>query len=172
VGRLEREKGHEYLLRALADFDPADVWHWELKVVGDGSLRQSLDSLTKQLKIEDRVHFVGSVPPGPAVDRLLSEADLFILPSLIEGTPRALLEAMSQGLPVIASDVGGVTGLLPREQRFAPGNSDSLLTVLRAVLNGNPAALSATGHARAWEVYGPDRMLASLRGFHERLKNA
>jgi glycosyltransferase involved in cell wall biosynthesis len=95
-------KGHAYLLRAFSMLDDPEAQLW---LVGDGVLRHSLQSLARELGIEDRVTFWGR---RHDVASLLSRSDLFVLPSLSESCPHALLEAMAAGVPVVATDVGGV----------------------------------------------------------------
>lgn len=104
VGRLTEQKGQVYLLRAvplvLERFP-----HIVFLLAGDGPLRQELEGEARQLGIAEAVRFLGTRSDVPDLLRL---ADLFILPSVSEGMPVALLEAMMVGLPVIASQVEGV----------------------------------------------------------------
>lgn len=102
VGRLERVKGHEYLIRAFAKLDAPD---WELSLVGDGSLLNYLKTLASNLGVSDRVIFHGHLKD---FRKELSEAAIYVLPSLKEGFPNALLEAMSVPLPCITTDFMGV----------------------------------------------------------------
>jgi len=101
VGRLEEVKGHEYLIRAFAKVDQPN---WKLSIVGDGSLMESFKNLAKELGIYERVLFHGHLKN---FQRELSEASIFVLPSLKEGFPNALLEAMSVPLPCIVTDFMG-----------------------------------------------------------------
>ncbi len=111
VGRVERVKGLEYLLRAITEANT--VTPVRCVVVGEGSQRPYLRALAKHLGIDHRVWFVGS-QTNPY--RFMSKADVFVLPSLSEGLPNVLLEAMACGCPVIATDIaGGITGELLEE---------------------------------------------------------
>jgi glycosyltransferase involved in cell wall biosynthesis len=101
IGRLSREKGQCHLIRAAA------LWRGgaRLVIVGDGPDRASLEGLARDLGLGDTVIFAGltqHVAPFYAL------ADVFVLPSLSEGSPNVLLEAMASGLPVVATRVGGV----------------------------------------------------------------
>jgi glycosyltransferase involved in cell wall biosynthesis len=98
VGRLEKVKGHEFLIKAFAKID---TLNWELSIVGDGSERKYLESLVKNLNIEHKVIFHGHLKD---FNRQLSEAKIFVLPSLKEGFPNALIEAMTVPLPCICTD--------------------------------------------------------------------
>lgn len=101
VGRLEEVKGHGFLIKAFAKLHCDD---WELSIVGDGSLSEELRNLANNLGIADRVFFHGHL-----IDfrKELSEAEIYVLPSIKEGFPNALLEAMSVPLPCISTDFMG-----------------------------------------------------------------
>ena len=98
VGRLEKVKGHEFLIKAFAKMDNKS---WELSIVGDGSERKYLESLAKDLNITQRVIFHGHLKD---FRKQLSEAKIFVLPSIKEGFPNALIEAMSVPLTCICTD--------------------------------------------------------------------
>jgi len=101
IARLVPQKDHELLLKAMAGIEG----NWRLEIAGDGPLRPGLEALSHSLKLTDRVKFLGERGDIP---QLLSEADVFVLASKWEGLPISILEAMRAGLPVIATDVGGV----------------------------------------------------------------
>ena len=105
IGRLEREKNLSRLIDAAATM-PDSV---RLVFVGDGSLRAELEQQARRVGTE--AEFKGVVPHG-ALPQLLADADCFILPSLTEGHPKALIEAMACGLPCAASARGGIPSLL------------------------------------------------------------
>lgn len=132
VGRLEEVKGHRFLIEAFAKIK--DII-WELGFVGDGSLRSELEKLASLLGVSDRIIFHGHLTDF----RLqLSESKIFVLPSLKEGFPNALIEAMSFPLACIASDTfyghheiitDGENGLLVQ-----PGNVDELRKALESLM--------------------------------------
>lgn len=131
VARFEAPKDHELLLRALGELQAID---WNLELVGDGPLRPKVEGLAATLGIRDRIHFSGACRDIP---ERLATAQVFVLTSNWEGFPLTVLEAMRAGLPVIASDVGGVseavkdgvTGfLVPR------GELEALVDRLRVLL--------------------------------------
>jgi len=101
VAMLTRLKGLNVLLEALRT-----IPHVELLVLGDGPERVNLEGLAESLGL-DNVKFLGKVPHEQVWRHLLSSS-IFVLPSLSEGLPRALLEAMACGLFIIASNVGGI----------------------------------------------------------------
>jgi glycosyltransferase involved in cell wall biosynthesis len=149
VGWLVPVKGPEVALKALALTPGA-----HLVLVGDGVLRPQLQALARELGLTDRVTWAGS-QPHQRVARYLAAADALVLPSLSEGEPNAVLEALSAGRPVVASAVGGVPGLVAEgEQGYLapPGDAPALATALGKVL-GRPwreADLAASVAGRSW----------------------
>ncbi len=106
IASLTLKKGHKYLLEALSRIKDID---FDLFIVGDGSERFFLEQLAGKLGLRDRLFFEGY---RKSVDVYLAKTDIFVLPSLWEGLPVALMEAMSCGLPCIATSVGGVAELI------------------------------------------------------------
>lgn len=104
VGRLQPQKGHQILIDAVA---PLLRTHpgWRLMIVGDGPLRAPLQSQIDRSGCRDQIVLLGFRDDIP---RLLKTASLFVLPSLWEGQPNVVAEAIAAGLPVVATDVEGV----------------------------------------------------------------
>ena len=110
AARLAPEKGFEFLVQAvriLAD-RKCDV---QLRLVGDGPRRNALEGMARDLGILDRVHFLGALDEAAKM-RELYAADLFVLPSLREGLPSSITEAMAVGVPVIATNIAGTSELV------------------------------------------------------------
>jgi glycosyltransferase involved in cell wall biosynthesis len=101
VGRLCEQKGHKFLLQAFAKVSGCP----RLMIIGDGELRDESILLANKLNIGDRVSFLGA---RSDVHEFLSAIDIFVMPSLWEGQPIALLEALAIGKPCIASAVDGI----------------------------------------------------------------
>ena len=133
IGRFAARKGHNYALRATK-LASARVPGLKMVFAGDGELEDDLRAEVERLGVSDRVLFVGFRRDIP---RLLAASDVLVLPSEDECLPLVILEAMSARLPVIATDVGGIseavdggrTGLLVRP-RDAEGLADALVAVL------------------------------------------
>lgn len=102
VGELNKNKNHAVILRALAKLRDPSIHYM---ICGTGSLRNSLESLARRLKLEQQVHFPGYCR---GIGDYLQAADVFAFPSKREGLSLAVLEAMSCGLPLVASDIRGV----------------------------------------------------------------
>ena len=103
VARFEPQKDHATLLLALSGLQEHP---WELDLVGDGPLRSAMEKLATDHNLGSRVHFLGQ---RTDVDRLLAQSQISVLASHWEGFPLSILEAMRAALPVVASDVGGVS---------------------------------------------------------------
>jgi len=104
VGRLEEQKNPMALLNALVGLESV-----HLTVVGDGSLRSQLEHEVSRLNLS--VDFLGTVAHEQLPD-LLIQNEALVMPSLYEGTPKVLLEAMACGVPVIATKSPGITGIV------------------------------------------------------------
>ncbi len=100
VGRLHEQKGYDLLIEAFKEFATTSSG-WQLRIVGDGPLRDALRKQAESAGIDKLVHWEGRIAdPYP----YYRDAEIFVMPSRYEGTPNALLEAMSCGLPVVVSD--------------------------------------------------------------------
>ncbi len=133
VGRLHKQKGHAYLLHAISKV-VKEIPKIKLLIIGKGEEENKLKDLAKSLDLTNEIIFVGL---RHDVKKLLSLARLFILPSLWEGMPNVLLEAMAAGKAVIATEVGGIpevvvhgeTGIL-----VPPEDSDALAKSIKYLL--------------------------------------
>jgi len=104
VGRLSEVKGYDYLIKAMPSIIK-EIKNCHIIIAGEGPARGRLELLINQHNLCDRVKLLGYVEN---VDKLLAATDLFVMPSLSEGLPISLLEAMAAGKPVIASAAGGI----------------------------------------------------------------
>lgn len=131
VGRLERQKNFANLIKALKDLDV------NLLLVGGGSLKDNLMQLAKEENISLKI--IDSVE-NTKMPYIYSRADMFILPSIIEGTPKALLEAMSSGLPVIGTKVEGIKNIILHGKNgllVEPDNRNIRVGVMNLINDGN-----------------------------------
>jgi glycosyltransferase involved in cell wall biosynthesis len=147
VGRLSPEKALHHLIAALAKL-PAQT---HLTIIGDGPLREPLQAQCRQLRLEDRVTFLGIRDDIP---RLLAGMDVFVMPSLREGLPIALLEAMAAGCAPVASAVGAIPEVLDQGRAgvlVPPGQPEQLAAALTGLI-ANPGRIAALGSAAAERV--------------------
>jgi glycosyltransferase involved in cell wall biosynthesis len=149
VGRLTGVKNHSLLLRAIARLRAGGA-DWRLTLVGDGPHRARLEREAAELGIGEAVEFAGLVAHGEALWRHYDRSDLFVLASRSEGTPKALLEAMARGVPVIATAVGGIPAMVEDGRSgllFPDDDLDALVARMRAAAAGPGAARERAARA-------------------------
>ena len=142
VGRLHEQKGHQYLLKAFAKVADRS----RLLIIGDGDLKDELIQLADNLQISDRVLFLGA---RSDVHEFLSAIDIFVMPSLWEGQPIALLEALAIGKPCIVSAVDGIPEIITNGINgllVSPHNIEQLAQAMNQAI-GNPEMLKNLAHA-------------------------
>jgi len=110
VGRLEKVKGHKYLIEAFVDVK-REIPGARLVLVGDGSERGNLEKQADELGMGEDIEFVGERAHDELPD-WYNRADIFVMPSLSEGFGIAIIEAMASGLPVVATRVGGILDII------------------------------------------------------------
>jgi glycosyltransferase involved in cell wall biosynthesis len=164
--RLDGQKGHRYLVEAAARVPDA-----LFVFAGDGDERAALEAQSRSLGVSDRVRFLGYRSDVPA---LLAACDLFVLPSLYEGLPLSILEAMAAGAPVVASRIGGndeavvhgETGLL-----VPPADPAALAAAVRTVLGDADLGrrLVAAARARVRQEFSAEAMVRKVDRAYEEL---
>ena len=171
VARLAPVKNHESLFRAVAKAG-ARFPALHLAIVGDGPSRGGLEALARELELDDRIHFVGMVPHRPNVNH---HFDLVALPSLSEGFPNTIAEAMAAGRAVVATAVGGVTDVVldgVTGVLVPPADDQALADALAGRLD-DPAGTARMG-MRAREVaserFAEDGVLSMLLALYQELK--
>lgn len=176
VGRLVERKGVHVLLDALARMGSQEV---TLTIVGDGPERAELVERSRWLGLDTRVKFLGRVPAAQ-LHECYRECDAFVLPAVrdaqgdTEGLGVVLIEALSYGKPVVASDIGGIpdviqhgrTGLL-----VTPNDSLALCGALRRLRDrpDEAAAMAATGREHVRSNFSWTTVLDGLEGIYRRL---
>ncbi|NLM42904.1 MAG: glycosyltransferase family 4 protein [Clostridiales bacterium] len=125
VGRFSWEKGIFDLIKVVGEIRNGI----KLTLVGDGILRKDIERHISQHSLEDIVDIYGYVAWGEKLFRLIRQHDILVLPSYSEGLPLVLLEAMSMGVPIVASQVGGIPEIVKDEYNgllFEPKNTKEL----------------------------------------------
>ncbi len=141
IARLSDVKGHKYLLRAAKQIleEKLDV---QFLIIGDGPQKKNLVKLTDELQINENIYFA---PPTLEIALPLSIMDIFVMPSLQEGLGLSILEAMASGLPVVASDVGGIYSLVKDGKNgflTPPADCKGLKDAILRLLNNKKMAKS------------------------------
>ncbi|MBI2340538.1 MAG: glycosyltransferase family 4 protein, partial [Deltaproteobacteria bacterium] len=137
AGRLTAQKGIDTLLQSFCRLKPSLKKPVQLWIVGDGPLRSSLEDLTADLGIRNDVFFLGW-RDRETLKTFYSSADLFILPSLDEGMPNVVLEAMAMGLPIVATNVAGTRELVREGKNgylVPPKNPEALADILSQLIS-------------------------------------
>ncbi len=172
VGTLDQlYKGIDVLINALSIIKGAS--NFQLIIVGDGIYRKYLESLCVKKGIRERVQFAGRLPAGESVRHQLDRADLFVLPSRLEGLPRAMIEAMARALPCIGTTVGGIPELLPPEDRVPPNDARALAARIQEALSDpeQMGRMSARNLAKAWE-YREEVLREKRQAFYRYVREA
>jgi glycosyltransferase involved in cell wall biosynthesis len=167
VGRLAHEKDHHLFLRMLAG---ARRTHANVHgvIIGDGPLRMELEAYAVSLGLACAVSFLGE---RRDVIRLMAGLDVFVLPSIIEGFPNALLEAVFLGIPSIATHVGGCPDVLGDEGRtFEVGDEGAARRALLAVIEDrtSASAVAERTRRRALDMFTATRTMTSWLNLYER----
>lgn len=158
VATFKVQKGHRYLIDAMSIVcEKFPGLH--LLFIGDGELRNELKEQVYSLNLEKQIHFLGIRKDVPG---LLSASDYFVLPSLWEGLPMALLEAMASGLPVIATDVSGTREVVVNEKSgilVEPGNVSQLADAMILFLSDPDKAktMGNFGYRRVVEHFSVEK---------------
>jgi len=135
AGRLDYKKGVPTLLEALKKLRD-DAQHLVLTIVGEGPDRSAFEEQVVRLGLQEAVTFRGHIKEYRRLWEIYRAHDLLILPSLTEGAPKVLIEAYAQGLPVVATNVGGIPGIVSKENGILvePGDADALAGAIRRIV--------------------------------------
>lgn len=158
VARIDHLKGHDTLLHAAVMLQKKAA-PFILLLAGDGAERNNREQMAQELGLKN-VRFLGFRSDVPD---LLAASDFFVLPSLTEGLPLSILEAMSHGLPTVATDVGGIPELITNGQEgfLVPVNDPALLAQAIETVIRNPALrdeIGAKAHRKAETEFSFTRM--------------
>jgi glycosyltransferase involved in cell wall biosynthesis len=164
VGRLHEQKGHKYLLQSFAKVANRS----KLLIIGDGDLKDELIKLADDLQINDRVSFLGA---RSDVYEFLSAIDVFVMPSLWEGQPIALLEALAIGKPCLASFIDGIPEIITdgiNGYLVKPKNVEGLTKAMEVMIN-NPDILqefSNCGTSRITDKFLAEHMAKAIESIY------
>lgn len=170
VGRLVPVKGHAILLEATSILRAAKQ-NVTLVVVGDGLLRSELEGTAQRLGMENAVIFAGH--QDQAYD-FLNMMDIFVLPSLYEGIPMVLLEALALRRPVVATGVGGIPEVIAHDRSgklVNPGDPDELAVALKELIEmpEKAKALGVEGRRQVEQEFSAHMMAARTADLYQSL---
>lgn len=171
TGRLAQQKGLEYLLQAVPEIASRLSTPFTVVIAGDGPLRLPLLHLADELRIQDKLKFLGF---RADVGDLLAASDMVVLPSLREGLSIALLEAMAAGKPIVATTIGSNLEATRRGEAallVPPQDAKALAAAIIKLAQNNSLAAAKAAHAKMIfeSSYTEDRMLASYRALYRQL---
>ena len=149
VARLDISKGQDILIRAFKEVTEKEK-EVKLVLIGDGPNKEYLVNLCSKLQLENHVIFEGSISPDEVIDRLRN-AYISVLPSRMDNCPLAIIESIGLGIPVIASNVGGIPEIIrDRVDGFLipPENSDALAEKIILLLRNSELANQMSINAR------------------------
>ncbi len=172
-GNVGQQKGVFDLLTAAAHLRSLEIPAFELVLAGpfdSPAEGERLTRLISELRLENLVKLTGPVY-GEQKKELFQSSDVFVLPSFGEGVPLSILEAMSYGLPVVATAVGGIPEILePGQTGFliAPGNPQALAEALSKLLRDPNlcSSMGAAGRRRIEQSYSPSSFLCQLESIY------
>jgi glycosyltransferase involved in cell wall biosynthesis len=169
VGRVVPIKRLDLLLRAFALMD-ADPETSRLLVIGDGEIRPSLEQLARDLRIDDRVRFLGY---RGDIERIAAAADAAVLSSDNEGTPVSLIEAAAAGRPAVATAVGGVPEVVtPGTGILVPaGDQKALAAAMSRIAQDRQLRLAMGEKARenVLRRHSAERLISDMKTIYEEL---
>lgn len=148
IARLLGTKGLTYLLEALAEVRKKHP-RVEARIYGDGPLRDDLLTHAQTLGLDGESILVGPFASREQLARIMAETDVFVMPSILEGQPVSLVEAMSYGKPIIATTVGGIPELITDGENglLCPPHDPVSLAEKIATLVENPSLRAALGNS-------------------------
>jgi glycosyltransferase involved in cell wall biosynthesis len=167
VGRLDPEKNPLLLPKLLGDLGVG----FHMRVIGDGKLRVAVGQRARSLGVIDSFELAGHIPFGPALRQEFRNADCLVHISHTEGVPQVLYEAMAAGLPIVATDVGGVRSALGngRSGSFVPPNDTKAMASEINRMAANPSKRREMALHGREEVlrHTLDKQAAGLAAFFE-----
>ena len=170
AGRLEKQKGFKYLFSAIKSL----VYLYpklKLLVIGEGRLRENLENKIKGLNLENNIHLIGF---REDIHCIMKAADIFVLPSIFEGMPNVVMEAMALGKPIVASSVDGTKELIKHKKTgwLVPPRDPNALAEAITILLKNPELKSKLANNAKREInntYNIKKITAKYEALYEKL---
>lgn len=173
AGALIPRKAYDVLLRALGQL-AGQGKSFTLALAGEGEEQSALEQLARELRLSERVEFVGSIPDVPA---LIAKSHILVHPSLSEGLSNTVLEGMADGVAIVATSVGAVPEMIEHEKTgllVPPNDADALANAIGRVLDDAPlrARLGQAALERVRERCNEESVAAQYEAVYQSLLSA
>jgi len=172
AARLEYLKGPVQLVEAFRQIHATHP-NVVLKIAGDGSQRQEIQLALRRHSLDEKVEMLGVYNTVADRHQFMKDIDVFVLPSLTEGTPNAIIEAMAHQKAIVATHVGGIPDLVNEDVgMLTPPNDIAALATALARLAADPDLVRTMGIAarnRYEQLFTPDAVVPLLVDFYERV---
>jgi len=168
VGRLYSVKGLIYLIEAMVIIQNEEN-NTNLLIIGIGPEKKSLEMMVKKLHLEHFVKFIGDIA-YTEIPKYLVQADVFALPSVSEGFPNVILEAMAAGLPIVSTNIGGLSEIIHNEENgylVEPKNSEQLAyKILEILKNPEIGHIMSLNNMEKVKEYSWESVIESLENIY------
>ena len=173
VGRLTKAKGVDILLKAVRILKDKYRKKVKVAIAGDGSLKENLHNMAMELGINEEVKFLGV---RKDIGKLMESSSIFVLPSRWEGLPMVILEAMSKGMSIIATKVGGIPEVIKNGKEgilISPEDPKALAQTINDLLENEELRekLSQAAYKKVRENYSIEAYSANMLDFYGSLVN-
>lgn len=165
VGRLESEKGLPYLFQSLIILKKQYI-KFHLNLVGTGQDEKELQKLAAEYHLNKEISFHGYIKYGESLFSFYKNSDLFILPSLSEGSPNVLMEAMAFGVPIIATNVGGIPEIIHHNQNGLLVEAGSAKALAEAISDLTSNSLLINSFRKQYKI---DSQSYTMEAYQEKM---
>ena len=171
AARLEKGKGPLVLVDAFAKVR-SEHSNTSLQIAGIGPEEQAVRTRTRELDLHEACELHGAYKTAQEKNAFMKRVDVFVLPTLAEGTPNSIIEAMAHGIPVIASAVGGVPDLVTRESGILvpPGDAKALANAMKVLASDHQLRrrMGREARARYEKLFSPEVVVPMLMDTYRR----
>lgn len=144
IANLYKNKGLNYLIEAIPKIKK---FHLNLIIIGEGEERKNLENLIKEYRLEDSIYLIGEIEKA---SKFLKAFDIFVLPSIKEGQPWVILEAMAAQIPIVAANIAGIPEMIEHEKSgllVEPADAEILAQAIEKILTHPSLAQEMTDKA-------------------------
>ena len=164
-----RYKGQEYVIEALSLLKKKGICIKYYLAGGNKSNSHYLQECARKMNVEENVIFCGALSKAEIME-FYDEVDIYIQPSKQEGLPRAVIEAMSRGCPVIGSNIAGIPELIDPDCLFTKGDSGAIALLIEKLVNRDMSTIAKRNFYKAKE-YTKEKLEKKRQGFYDEFLN-